>query len=134
MFSDVTVDPGTGMVQLRILFPNPEGELLPGLFVRARVEQSRQESAITIPQQSVVRNPDGSTFVWTVDVDNTVKIRNITLSKPLVINGCGGGACSGRPGGYPGEFRRSVPWQRLPPWKINHPIVDNRITICPVFL
>ncbi len=83
MFSDVTVDPGTGMVQLRILFPNPEGELLPGLFVRARVEQSRQESAITIPQQSVVRTPDGSTFVWTVDVDNTVKIRNITLSKAI---------------------------------------------------
>ena len=84
LFSDVTVDPGTGMVQLRILFPNPDRELLPGLFVRARVEQARQASAITIPQQSVVRNADGSTFVWTVDAaDNTVQTRNVTLSKAI---------------------------------------------------
>ncbi len=80
LFSDVTVDEGTGMVQLRILFPNPEEELLPGLFVRARVERSRQENAITIPQQSVVRNPDGSTIVWAVDDAGTVNFRPIVVS------------------------------------------------------
>ena len=55
LFSDATVDQSTGMVQLRVLFPNPEKDLLPGLFVRARVEQSRQEKAIVVPQQAVVR-------------------------------------------------------------------------------
>ena len=83
MFSDITVDPGTGMVQLRILFPNPDDELLPGLFVRARVEQSRQDKAIMIPQQSLVRNADGTTAVWTVDASNVVNTRNITVSKAI---------------------------------------------------
>jgi membrane fusion protein (multidrug efflux system) len=81
LFSDVTVDRGTGMVQLRILFPNPEYELLPGLFVRARVEQARQNNAITVPQKSVVRNPDGSVSVWIVDEADTVQSRKITVSK-----------------------------------------------------
>nr|WP_319392123.1 efflux RND transporter periplasmic adaptor subunit [uncultured Desulfobacter sp.] len=79
LFSDATVDQSTGMVQLRVLFPNPDNDLLPGLFVRARVEQSRQEKAIVVPQQSVVRNPDGSVFVWIVDKEDTVKHRNVTV-------------------------------------------------------
>ncbi|WP_020585262.1 efflux RND transporter periplasmic adaptor subunit [Desulfobacter curvatus] len=73
LFSDATVDQSTGMVQLRILFPNPEKELLPGLFVRARVEQSRRDDAIAVPQQAVIRNADGSVYVWVVDKENTVK-------------------------------------------------------------
>lgn len=81
LFSDVTVDQGTGMVQLRILFPNPDNDLLPGLFVRARVEQFRQAQAITVPQQAVVRSSDGSVSVWTVDEDNTVQTRKITVSR-----------------------------------------------------
>ncbi|MDY0220571.1 MAG: efflux RND transporter periplasmic adaptor subunit [Desulfobacterium sp.] len=81
LFSDITVDRGTGMVQLRILFPNPEYELLPGLFVRARVEQARQNNAITVPQKSVVRNPDGSVSVWIVDEADTIQSRKITVSK-----------------------------------------------------
>ncbi|MCP3940297.1 MAG: efflux RND transporter periplasmic adaptor subunit [Desulfobacteraceae bacterium] len=83
MFSDVTVDEGTGMVLLRILFPNPNDELLPGLFVKARVEQSRQDDAITIPQQSVVRNADNSTTVWVVDKTGTVNTRKITVSQAI---------------------------------------------------
>jgi len=79
LFSDATVDQSTGMVQLRVLFPNPDNDLLPGLFVRARVEQSRQEKAIVVPQQSVIRNADGSVFVWVVDKENTVKHRDITV-------------------------------------------------------
>jgi membrane fusion protein (multidrug efflux system) len=81
LFSDVTVDQGTGMVQLRVLVPNPENELLPGLFVRARVEQFRQEDAITVPQQSVVRNSDGSVSVWAVDSENMVQPRKISVSE-----------------------------------------------------
>jgi len=79
LFSDATVDQSTGMVQLRVLFPNPDNDLLPGLFVRARVEQSRQEKAIVVPQQSVIRNADGSVFVWVVNKENIVKNQNITV-------------------------------------------------------
>ena len=83
LFSDATVDQSTGMVQLRILFPNPEKELLPGLFVRARVEQSRQEQAIVVPQQAVVRNSDGTVSVWAVDKENTVKYQTIEVSQAM---------------------------------------------------
>jgi membrane fusion protein (multidrug efflux system) len=83
LFSDVTVDEGTGMVQLRILFPNKGEELLPGLFVKARVEQSRQPDAITVPQQSVVRNADGSIVVWVVDDTGTVNTRPIMVSRVI---------------------------------------------------
>ncbi len=83
LFSDVTVDQGTGMVELRILFPNPGNELLPGLFVRARVEQARQEKAIMVPQQSVVRNADGTTSVWALDSSNTVTQKQIEVSRPV---------------------------------------------------
>jgi membrane fusion protein (multidrug efflux system) len=83
LFSDATVDQSTGMVQLRILFPNPEKELLPGLFVRARVEQSRQEQAIVVPQQAVVRNSDGTVSVWAVDKANTVKYQTIEVSQAM---------------------------------------------------
>ena len=83
LFSDVTVDRGTGMVQLRILFPNPNDDLLPGLFVRARVEQFRQEAAITVPQQSVIRSADGSVSVWAVDDQNMVQPRKITVSQVI---------------------------------------------------
>ena len=83
MFSDVTVDEGTGMVQLRILFPNPDGDLLPGLFVSARVEQSRQKNAITVPQQAVTRQADGNITVWAVDETNRVNQRQIKVSKAI---------------------------------------------------
>lgn len=79
LFSDATVDQSTGMVQLRILFPNPEKELLPGLFVRARVEQFRQDNAIAVPQQAVIRNADGSVSVWVVDKENTVKYQTVDV-------------------------------------------------------
>lgn len=83
LFSDATVDQSTGMVQLRILFPNPEKELLPGLFVRARVAQSRQEKAIVVPQQSVIRNADGSVSVWVVDKENVVEYQAVKVSQAV---------------------------------------------------
>jgi membrane fusion protein (multidrug efflux system) len=83
LFSDATVDQSTGMVQLRILFPNPEKELLPGLFVRARVEQSRQDQAIAVPQQAVVRNADGSVSVWVVNEQNTVEYQPVEVSQAV---------------------------------------------------
>ncbi|MBU1196000.1 MAG: efflux RND transporter periplasmic adaptor subunit [Proteobacteria bacterium] len=84
LFSDITVDPGTGMVQIRIVFPNPENQLLPGLFVKARLAYSRQDNAITIPQQAVVRSPDGQVMVWLYDeTSGTVNTHAITLSQAI---------------------------------------------------
>ncbi len=83
LFSDATVDQSTGMVQLRILFPNPDNDLLPGLFVRARVEQSRQDQAIVIPQQCITRKADGSTSVWVVDDANTVNTKPVTVAQAV---------------------------------------------------
>ncbi len=82
-FSDVTVDEGTGMVQLRILFPNPDHYLLPGLFVKARVAQSRLDNAMIVPQQAVVRSAGGATTVWAVGVDNVVNPRPVKVSRAI---------------------------------------------------
>ncbi len=82
-FSDVTVDEGTGMVQLRILFPNPDYYLLPGLFVKARVPQGQLDNAIVVPQQAVVRSAGGATNVWLVGADNVVKVQPVTVSKAM---------------------------------------------------
>jgi len=82
-FSDVTVDEGTGMVQLRILFPNPDDYLLPGLFVKARVAQSRLDNAILVPQQAVVRSAGGASSVWALGADNVVNSRLVEVSKAL---------------------------------------------------
>ena len=58
-FSEVIVDQGTGSVTLRAVFPNPDGTLLPGMFVRARIEEGTAEGALLVPQQAVGRNPKG---------------------------------------------------------------------------
>lgn len=79
-FSDVSVDETTSSVQLRALFPNPEEELLPGLFVRARIHLGTKE-AILVPQRATVRNPDGNLIVWTVTADNTAQPRPIEIER-----------------------------------------------------
>lgn len=65
-FSEVLVDEATGTVTLRIRVPNPEGTLLPGMFLRARLAQATQASAYRVPQQALVRGPTGDAFVWVV--------------------------------------------------------------------
>ena len=95
-FSDVTVDESTGMVTLRALFDNPEMEILPGLFVRAKLVQSKVDNAILVPQQSVVRNADGSTIVFKVGKDNVinpapVKVSAVVGDKWLVDSGISAG-------------------------------------------
>ena len=59
-FSEVTVDQGTGSVTLRAIFPNPQGLLLPGMFVRATIEEGVREGAILAPQQGITHAPDGT--------------------------------------------------------------------------
>jgi membrane fusion protein (multidrug efflux system) len=80
LFSDVTVDPTTGMVTLRAEFPNPDDLLLPGMFARAHVEQAVDTNAITVPQRGVVYGANGKPTVTVVTPDNKVEIRPVTIS------------------------------------------------------
>lgn len=82
-FSDVTVDRGTATVQLRALFPNADGEILPGLFVKARIEQGVRADAILIPQRAVGRGIDGTAIVWVVNDDDTVSPRPIETERAM---------------------------------------------------
>jgi membrane fusion protein (multidrug efflux system) len=82
-FSDVSVDEGTGMIQLRILFPNPDGYLLPGLFVKARIPQSKLEDAIVVPQQAVVRGAGGNASVWLVGEGDRVAVQPVSTERAL---------------------------------------------------
>jgi len=66
-FRDVTVDPSTGSVTLRLVFPNPDHVLLPGMFVRAVVSEGVDEHALLVPQQGVTRDSKGSPLAWIVN-------------------------------------------------------------------
>ncbi len=74
-FSEVNVDETTGSVRLRATFPNPDNDLLPGLFVRAKIDWGAATNVFMVPQQAVIRRPDGSAFVWAVAPDQKVRRR-----------------------------------------------------------
>lgn len=80
-FSEVTVDEGTGSVTMRASFPNPHGELLPGMFVHATLRQAVQEQGILIPQEAVGHDTKGKPYVFVVQTDNTVEQRAITTGE-----------------------------------------------------
>lgn len=80
-FSDVTVDPSTGSVILRAVFPNPEDMLLPGMFVRAVIQEGFNEQAILVPQQGVSRNPKGDPYAMIVDAESKAQMRMLTLER-----------------------------------------------------
>ncbi|MEE7560481.1 efflux RND transporter periplasmic adaptor subunit, partial [Xanthomonas sp. Kuri4-2] len=72
-FADIDVEATTGSVTLRARFPNPDGELLPGLYVRALVGQGVREQALLVPQAAVDRTPRGEAQVWVVGADNIAR-------------------------------------------------------------
>lgn len=82
-FRDVSVDPTTGSVTLRMVFPNPESVLLPGMFVRTVLQEGVNEKAILILQQSVSRDPKGNPFVLIVDAEGKVQLRPLTLDRAI---------------------------------------------------
>jgi len=82
-FRDVSVDPTTGTVTLRMVFPNPDGVLLPGMFVRASIKEGVNKDAILIPQQSVARDPKGNPMVMLVDAEGKVQQRRLTLDRSI---------------------------------------------------
>ncbi|MEP3561706.1 MAG: efflux RND transporter periplasmic adaptor subunit, partial [Marinobacter sp.] len=82
-FSEVVVDEGTGSVILRAEFSNPDGKLLPGMFVRAVVGEGVRPNAILVPQQAVSRDTRGVPGVWLVTEENTVQRREIKTSRTV---------------------------------------------------
>jgi membrane fusion protein (multidrug efflux system) len=95
-FRDVTVNPETGSFTLRIVVPNPDHLLLPGMFVRAVVQEGTAQRAILVPQQGVSRNPKGEPIALIVDEAGTVRLRMLTLNRAigdqwLVASGLSGG-------------------------------------------
>jgi len=82
-FTDVTVDAATGSVRLRAIFPNPEGLLLPGLYVRAALTQGVDTQGILVPQQAVGRDPKGDPTVLVVDAKNMARLRAIKTGRAV---------------------------------------------------
>lgn len=82
-FRDVSVDPTTASVILRMVFPNPNGVLLPGMFVRTVVKEGVNQQAILVPQQAVSRDPKGSPLALVVDAAGKVEQRKLELDRTI---------------------------------------------------
>jgi membrane fusion protein (multidrug efflux system) len=82
-FSEVTVDQSTGSITLRAVFPNPKQTLLPGMFVRAILEEGESPDAILVPQRGVSRNPKGDALVMVVGAEDKVEPRPIKVVRTV---------------------------------------------------
>ncbi len=82
-FQDITVDPSTGSVILRAVFPNPARMLMPGMFVRAVIREGVKENAILIPQQAVARDPKGTPLVMILGQDGKVVQKAISIDRAI---------------------------------------------------
>lgn len=116
-FSEAIVDPQTGSVTLRARFPNPQGVLLPGMFVRARFAQLVDRTAFLIPQPAVGRDPQGRATVAIVGADGKIAVRTVTADRTdgpnwVVTGGLKGGEHIVVQGGgqlKPGQKVKAVP-------------------------
>jgi len=119
LFSDASVDPGTGQVTLRGEFPNPRGELLPGMYVRVQIQQGTDGDALAVPQQAVQRNDTGGSEVYVVRPDNRAVIKPMRAGRVvdeqwLVLDGLDPGdrvVVEGFQKFEPGDVVDPVPWQ-----------------------
>lgn len=82
-FQDVTVDPTTGSVTLRLVFANPNQVLLPGMFVRAVIEEGSNEQALLVPQQGIGRDPKGNPIALVVDSQGKVEQKPLALDRAI---------------------------------------------------
>jgi len=118
-FRDVTVDPTTGSVILRVVIPNPKGVLLPGMFVRTVLEEGVNQQAILVPQQAVSRDPKGNPVTLIVDTEGKVQQRMLTLDRAigdqwLVVSGLAAGnrvIVEGMQRVKPGASVKAVPFE-----------------------
>ena len=82
-FSDVTVDPGTGSFLLRVVVPNPEHVLLPGMYVRAVVGDGERANGLLVPQPGITRDMKGQATAMVVGKDDKVEVRNVRVSRTV---------------------------------------------------
>lgn len=82
-FAEAIVDPNTSSVTLRARFPNPQGLLLPGMFVRARLSQVTASNAILVPQAAISRNPRGEATVVVIGPGNKAQLRTVTATQTV---------------------------------------------------
>lgn len=83
LFSEAAVDETTGQVTLRGEFPNPHGDLLPGMYVRVQIQQGIQKAAIAVPQQAVQRDAGGQASVLVVNAEDTVEQRRVSVDRAV---------------------------------------------------
>lgn len=118
-FSEVSVDPATGTVTLRAVFPNPKRELLPGMYVRAVIEKGVSQQSVVVPQKAVSRDAKGQASVMTVRTDGKVQPRPVTIGQSLgnnwlVTSGLQGGESvivEGLQSVRPGMAVQATAWQ-----------------------
>ena len=116
-FAETVVDRGTGSVLMRAMFPNPKHELLPGMYVRAKVVQGTAEQALLVPQGGVTRNAKGEAVVLLVDeagtvTDQVIRTGRVVDNQWLVLDGLKGGErviVEGLQKAKPGMKVRAVP-------------------------
>ncbi len=81
LFSEAMVDASTGQITLRGEFPNPDGDLLPGMYVRVEIEQGLQKDALAVPVQAVQRDTAGQAQLYIVRPDDTLELRGVTAGR-----------------------------------------------------
>lgn len=121
-FSEITVNPSTGAVTLRATFPNPDGVLLPDMYVQARVVDGMWPQAILVPQQGITRDPRGRATALIVNDENKVEQRFITTERAIgnrwvVTSGLGPGdrlIVEGRQHARPGALVTPEAWKPSP--------------------
>jgi len=122
-FSESTVDPSTGAVTLRAVFPNPKGELLPGMYVRAVVEEGVKQGALLVPQRGVQRDAAGRPVAYVVGADGTLQLRTLVTERALgdawlVSEGLAAGdrvVVEGLQNARPGAAVNAQPWTPAQP-------------------
>ena len=137
-FSDVTVNPGTGSLTIRTVFPNPEGILLPGMYVRAVLEEGTDERGIVVPQRGVTRDPAGKAVALVVGANDNVESRSLEVSRVvgdgwLVEKGLSAGdrvIVEGLQKAKPGAKVRPVPFG-APPTPAGSPAPPSRPSAAP---
>ncbi|MGB1465048.1 MAG: efflux RND transporter periplasmic adaptor subunit [Alcanivorax nanhaiticus] len=82
-FSEYAVDESTGSVTLRALFPNPEGELLPGMFVRGRLPEGQRDNTILVPQKAISRDPTGQAYAMVIGENNMIAKVNVETDRAV---------------------------------------------------
>jgi membrane fusion protein (multidrug efflux system) len=118
LFSDASVDPSTGQVTLRGEFPNPKGELLPGMYVRVQIVQGTDGDALAIPQQAIQRDDAGGSEVYVLRPDNRAVLKPVRAGRVvdeewLVLEGLAPGdrvVVEGFQKFEPGDVVDPVPW------------------------